>query len=95
MISTVGEFLDRLVQREREILGSIDIQHGPTIGDMYEGLSKEILERVIPEEFGLRIVSGFIEGASGSKSPEIDCMLVRGDGLEIPYTDKYVWVWEM
>ena len=52
--------------------------HAPTIGAMYEGLTRDILDRAIPASLDLRIVDGFIEGADGSLSPQMDAMLVTG-----------------
>ena len=42
-------------------------------------------------KLGLRVVTGFIENGLGTLSGQIDCMLVRGSGREIPYTVGYVW----
>ncbi len=90
MIKTVADLLKAFADEEREKLDQEKIAHGPTIGDMYEGLTREILSRTIPEELGLRVVRGFAyfgEQVSG----EIDCMLVRGQGERISFTDKYRW----
>jgi hypothetical protein len=73
------------------IIASVDIQHGPTIGDMYEGLSTHLLRRAVPETLGLQIVEGFVTDGQGNRSGQIDCMLVRGEGEAIPYTDAFVW----
>lgn len=67
------------------------ITHGPTIGDMYEGLARETLARAIPEGLNLRIVKGFIEGVDGSRSTQIDCMIVTGEGRQLPHADSFVW----
>ncbi|PWR12061.1 hypothetical protein DKT69_25040 [Micromonospora sicca] len=91
MIRTVADLLHELMQREAAKLDEVAVKHGPTIGDMYEGLTQHVLSRAVPSEFGLRVVSGFIEDGLGSFSGEIDCMLVSGKGKAIPYTGKYVW----
>ena len=91
MIRTVAEFLLQLKDQEARRLDSIELSHAPTIGDMYEGLSKELLNRAIPESLGLQLVSGFIFDGLGGMSGQIDCMLVSGHGEVIPYTDDHKW----
>jgi hypothetical protein len=91
MIRTVAEFLLQLKDVEAAKLDAVKLTHGPTIGDMYEGLSKDLLSRAIPEELGLRLVSGFIVDGIGGMSGQIDCMLVRGQGEQVPYTSSYFW----
>ncbi len=68
-----------------------DIKHGPTIGEMYEGLTQEIVEKAIFNGLDLRVVSGKIVNNSGVYSDQIDCMIVVGEGKAIPYTDKYIY----
>lgn len=90
MIRTVADLLKALVDREREVLDAYELTHGPTIGAMYEGLTRSILDTSIPPTLGLQVVSGFAcfgEQLSG----ELDCMVVRGTGEQIPYTEKYKW----
>lgn len=91
MITSLAALLEALRNAEAEILKRHDIKHGPTIGDMYEGLTREILERAIPPELGLQVVEGFIEGLHGEKSNQADVLLVRGEGRQIPYTKKFIW----
>jgi hypothetical protein len=88
VISTVAEFLHALKEEEARRLAEVDIDHAPTIGQMYEGLSKDLLGRAIPPQLGLRVVSGFITDGLGRRSGQIDCMLVSGDGDPVPYTGK-------
>lgn len=90
MIRNVAELLKPFVDEERRKLDEYEVTHGPTIGAMYEGLTKELLFKAIPESLGLQVVSGFV--CYGKKtSGEIDCMLVRGAGEQIPYTDMFKW----
>src|SRR3990172_12467034 len=89
MISTVADLLDALKNQEAKLLDEQKITHAPTIGSMYEGLTKSILERALPSKLELRVVSGFITNESGRISKQIDCMLVDGIGEKIPYTDNY------
>lgn len=43
MIRSIGEMLQQLRQAEADRLGKSDIRHAPTIGAMYEGLTKDVL----------------------------------------------------
>lgn len=87
MIRSIGEMLEGLRQAEAERLHKSDIRHAPTIGAMYEGLTKDILARAIPKGLDLKIVSGFIIDGNGNSSGQIDCMLVQGEGIHVPYVD--------
>lgn len=91
MIREVSEFLLQLKEQESAKLALEPIKHAPTIGDMYEGLSKELLGRAIPSALNLQLTSGFVTDGLGSLSGQIDCMLVRGTGRSVPYTDEHVW----
>ncbi|MEA2912173.1 MAG: hypothetical protein QOJ15_4254 [Bradyrhizobium sp.] len=91
MIASFAEFLLELKKKEEALLGMQDIKHAPTIGSMYEGLSKELLNRAIPPHLDLRLVDGFLRDAQGNLSPQLDCMVATGEGDRIPHTDSYVW----
>jgi hypothetical protein len=43
MIRTVADLLSQIVQDQLAILDASEIKHAPTIGDMYEGLSADVL----------------------------------------------------
>lgn len=90
MIRTVADLLKEFVVRERQVLDAVDLTHGPTIGAMYEGLTRNMLDKSIPPELGLQVVSGFAF-FDAHLSGELDCMVVRGTGHRIPYTDKFKW----
>lgn len=90
MIKTVSDLLKAFADEERKKLDAEQLSHGPTIGSMYEGLTKEVLDRSLPPELGLKVVSGFAT-FNGKYSGELDCMLVCGDGDEIPRTGKYLY----
>ncbi len=90
MIRNVAELLKPFIDEERKKLDAYDLAHGPTIGSMYEGLTKELLEIALPEAMGLQVVSGFIHHGE-TMTGEIDCMLVSGAGEQIPYTNKFKW----
>jgi len=92
-IQTVGALLEELQRRGmEEIAPFLDIGHNPTIGDMYEGLTKELMNEAIFEQMDLRVASGKIKNSStGEMSKQIDCMIVIGDGTPIPYTSDYIY----
>lgn len=91
MITTIAEMLQGFIEEEKRKLNSYKLNHGPTIGDMYEGLSVELLNRSIPQSLNLKIVDGFITDGTDSLSGQMDCMLVQGEGEKIPYTNSYKW----
>lgn len=91
MIRTVADFLAQLMEAEVARLDQVHIEHGPTVGDMYEGLSADLLRRAVPKQLELQIVAGFITDGLGNRSGQVDCMLVRGSGEPIPYTNAFVW----
>lgn len=45
MIRSVAELLKPFVDEERKKLDAYALTHGPTIGAMYEGLTKELLQK--------------------------------------------------
>ncbi|HJQ69518.1 MAG TPA: DUF6602 domain-containing protein [Blastocatellia bacterium] len=91
MITTVAKLIAEFQQKETEILNRMKISHPPTIGAMFEGLTREMLDYSIPEGLNLNIRSGFIRGKEGELSRQIDCMLVRGEGEQIRHTDNYIY----
>lgn len=91
MINSIAELLRELQEAEAHKLAAVDITHTVTIGDMYEGLTSHLLEQSIPESFDVRVVTGFVRGHNGKLSPQIDIMVVCGDGEEIPYAKAYCW----
>lgn len=92
MLTTVADFLKTLMDKEKELLLKYKIiEHGPTIGDMYEGLTKDLLKKSIFTGLDIRVVSGKIRNKDGEFSHEVDCMIVEGDGEPIPYTDKFIY----
>lgn len=71
MITAFAQMLRELQEREATVLDGQDITHAPTIGDMYEGLTRDILDRAIPESAGVQIVDGFAVGPDGTLSPQL------------------------
>ncbi|WP_219703613.1 DUF6602 domain-containing protein [Marinomonas lutimaris] len=91
MIKNVAELLQGFMKEETAKLNAYELKHGPTIGDMYEGLSADLLNRAIPPQLKLQIVDGFITDGDEFLSGQMDCMLVRGEGEKIPYTKSFKW----
>lgn len=91
MIRDISKLLRSFAEKEATALKEAGIGHAPTIGEMYEGLTADILSRTIPPGLGLQVVSGFAEDHNGQLSNQIDCMLVRGEGTPVPYTTKFKW----
>lgn len=92
MITSIAEFLEQLQKKEADVLAAEEVKHAPTIGDMYEGLTREIVERAIPTELNLKLIDGFVLGVDGKHSHQTDAMLVMGNsGRQLPKTDKWEW----
>lgn len=91
MISTVADLLRDLLSKQAQLIGEDPITHRPTIGGMYEGLTRDILDRAIPPHFKLRVVDGFVEDDEGNLSQQIDAMIVTGEGKSIPFTTSFRW----
>lgn len=92
MITNLADILHELAQREAKLLGESPITHPTMIGTMYEGLTKDILERALPPGLDLRIVGGLVVDGHGGMSGQIDCMLVRGQGDPVPYSPgQFCW----
>lgn len=92
MINTISDLLLELKNKEQVLLDQYKIiKHPGLIGDMYEGLTKEILSKSVFDGLNLNICGGKIINSKGEFSGEIDCMLVVGEGEKIPYTDKFIY----
>lgn len=91
MIKKIADILRGFMNEEANKLAKYNLKHAPTIGTMYEGLSAEILNKAIPPELNLQVVDGFITDGKDYLSGQIDCMLVRGAGENVPYTDSFKW----
>jgi len=89
MITNVSELLKGFMDVEREKLDSYALKHAPTIGKMYEGLTSDVLDRAIPLGLDLQITHGVIHDGAGNMTGEIDCMLVKNLGEEIPHTKSH------
>jgi hypothetical protein len=91
MIRTVADLLDAIRRKEAAVLGKWNLKHGPMIGDMYEGLTRHIIDKAVFDGLDLHVVDGKITNESGELSDQIDCMLVRGAGVPIPYTNSFIY----
>lgn len=90
MIKTVAQMLQQLLDVELPLADQSPVTHAPTIGEMYEGLSGEILSRAVPTDLDLRVVTGFVTDGT-SLSGQIDRMIVRGEGERVRHTNSFVW----
>ncbi|SFM05019.1 hypothetical protein [Halanaerobium salsuginis] len=78
MIKTISELLTQLKEKELEKIQKYhDVKHGPMIGEMYEGLTKDIINSGLDKEFltkdifkdiDLKVVSGKITNKEGKYS---------------------------
>jgi hypothetical protein len=91
MIKTVASLLAAFSEAEVREIEKAGIKHAPTIGSMYEGLTSTLLHKAIPEGLGLQVVSGFIDDGQGNLTDQIDCMLVKGTGISVPFTILFKW----
>ncbi|WP_420811440.1 DUF6602 domain-containing protein [Myxococcus hansupus] len=71
------------------MLASHQISHAPTIGEMYEGLTQKGLKQSLPTF--LKVVSGFARDAAGDLSGQLDCMVVVGEGEQVPNTHRWIY----
>lgn len=92
MISTLADLLGELARAEAQKLGQSKIKHPTLIGGMYEGLTRDLLVRSVPNGLDLQVVGGLVVDGQGGTSGQIDCMLVRGTGTQVPYSPGvYQW----
>ena len=92
MIETVNQLLEELKKQGLSLIEpNLNIGHNPTIGRMYEGLTKTLMDQAIFSGLNLRVASGKISNSNGDFSRQIDCMIVIGEGKNIPFTEEYVY----
>jgi len=63
--------------------------HPVLIGDMYEGLARNLVKESLFAQFDLRIAGGKIENSNGDRSKQIDCMIAIGDGRPYPNASQH------
>lgn len=84
-IHSLSDLLYALAKQENEVLKSYGIQHRPTIGNQYEGLTAEILNKSIFCDLHLTVArNSFIEGSN----TEYDIILADGTGMAVKYSER-------
>ncbi|MBW0931380.1 DUF6602 domain-containing protein [Priestia megaterium] len=96
MINTVSDMLLDLKKKEEEAIDKfqkevVNLNHPTIIGDMYEGTAEKILNKTIFKGLDLKIVSGQIINKDRKKSAQVDCMIVEGEGNQIPNTNEWIY----
>lgn len=92
MIRTVADLLHGIRERELAAISRTrPVGHGGMIGDMYEGLTRHLLDRMLFEGADLRVVEGKLRDSGGALSAQLDCMIVVGDGERMPHTNHYIY----
>lgn len=90
-VGNIAELLEAVLAHESSALDTQKIRHAPTIGNMYEALTAQELERHLPTGAGLSVVTGFARGYNGKLSSQLDCMIVMGDGETLPRIEAKVY----
>jgi hypothetical protein len=92
MIKTAADLFQKIIEAEsRVIKAQPDLNHMPMLGDMYEGLARHAIEQVVFDGLGLAVVQGKIKYSNGSLSGQIDCMIVGGEGHQLPYSPHFIY----
>lgn len=92
MILTVTDLLEEFKKYALKKIEKEDksIKHTVAIGDNFEGLTKELLDKAIFKELNLKIVErSFVYNDSGFVSDEFDCLLVVGEGLKMSFANRF------
>ena len=92
-IKNASDLLDKILKKKilkaEKYHKSNGTKHPGLLGDIYEGITSKILEKTVFEELDLKVVTGQIRLHNGELSNQVDCMIVKKIGCEIPYTGKY------
>lgn len=91
MINTFSDMLLALKAKEEKALSEFNLKHPTIIGDAYEGIAEKLLNRAIFKGLDIRVVSGHFKNDQDQLSPQIDCMVVEGEGLNIPNTKHHIY----
>ncbi|MDM5141654.1 hypothetical protein OB959_17945 [Aeromonas bestiarum] len=93
MIIKASQLLELFIQEETKKLQGMDMPHMPTLGSAYEEITKQGIDQsfVLPQNLGLKVVSGFISVGGEMLPEQIDCMLVHGEGTRYGLTDEYIY----
>lgn len=83
-IYSISNLLEALAQQEIELLKASGISHKPTIGNMYEGLTADIVTKSLFKGLNLTVArNSFIAGSQ----TEYDIILAEGAGVPIRYSE--------
>lgn len=92
-IKNIADLLNEIFQsnvlKVEDYLEDKGTKHPVLIGDIYEGVTADLLKRTLFEELNLKVVTGQIRLHNGELSNQIDCMIVKGNPQKMPFTDKY------
>ncbi|MCF2503475.1 hypothetical protein L0663_08820 [Dyadobacter sp. CY107] len=92
MINTISDLLEQfklyaLTKIEQD---ESNVKHRVTIGEMFEGVTQQLLSRSVFKGLNLKIVQrSFISNDEGAMSDEMDCMLVVGEGQNISFSGRF------
>lgn len=86
LLQTLDEMPETFRRAEVRRLDEVDIKYAPTFGEMYECLTQDVLDCAVPLGLGLKVVRGFAIDGSGGTTGQLDCLLLRGEGIPVPYT---------
>lgn len=89
-MQVLAEVLKKLADQQKIVLNSQPVKHPGLIGQMYEGLTKDVLKQIDFSHPDIKVASGVIT-SGGEESGEIDCMVVIGDGEPIPHTNNFYY----
>ncbi|MFT5420315.1 MAG: hypothetical protein ACI9D5_001059 [Candidatus Endobugula sp.] len=93
LINKASELFELFIKEETKKLAGVEMPHMPTLGNAYEEITKQGIDKdfAIPKGLDLKMVSGFARFQDGELSPEIDCMLVHGKGEKYGLTEKNIY----
>ena len=92
-IKNIADLLNEIfksnVLKAENYLEDNGTKHPVLIGDIYEGVTADLLRRTLFEELNLKVVTGQVRLHNGELSNQIDCIIVKGNPQKMPFTDKY------
>lgn len=99
MIKSASELLEKFIKEESRREEEFNkqpgnkMEHMPTLGDAYEEITKQGIDKeyILPKGLNLRVVSGFIRVDGVMCEKHIDCMLVYGDGEKYLLTKNFIY----
>lgn len=92
MINTISDLLEQFKQYALTKIAQDEsnVKHRVTIGEMFEGVTQQLLSRSVFKGLNLKIVQrSFIFNDEGAMSDEMDCMLVVGEGQNISFSGRF------